>query len=68
MAFSKVPILVALLNVLVLLISLLHKFRPFVDYSAVGKSRTHKVPFFWLDLFALAREAEGQTAWLITGH
>ena len=67
MAFSKVPILVALLNVLVL-ISLQQKFRPFVDYSAVGKSRTHKVPFFWLDLFALAREAEGQTAWLITGH
>ena len=65
MAFSKVPLLVALLNVL-LLISLLQKFRPFV--SAVGKSRTHKVPFFWLDLFALAREAEGQTAWLITGH
>lgn len=67
MAFSKVPLLVALLNVL-LLISLLQKFRPFVYYSAVGKSRTHKVPFFWLDLFALAREAEGQTAWLITGH
>ena len=67
MAFSKVPLLVALLNVL-LLISLLQKFMPFVYYSAVGKSRTHKVPFFWLDLFALAREAEGQTAWLITGH
>ena len=61
MAFSKVPLLVAL-------ISLLQKFKPFVDYSAVGKSQTHKVPFFWLDLFALAREAEGQTAWLITGH